>query len=169
MDLIKVYLWMIGAVAVLFGIGWLVHFLDRKITVKKFDERQQIGRDKGYRFAFWVGMLYFLALFCLLSFGCLKDYVLEAVMGGLLLQAISCHIYMFFTDSELPFSKKPTLIFAVYFALGFGYLYLAYDEVRIQQFLGITAIPWVKLMLAVTWLTLGLLYFLTWLKGLADE
>ena len=169
MDLLKVCLFMFGAVAVLFGVGWLWQFLDRKITSKQFDERQQLARGKGYRFGFWVGLVYFLLLFCLLSFGFLKEYVVEAVMGGLLVQAISCHIYMFFTDSELPFSKKPTLIFAAYYALGFAYLYLAYNEVRIQQFFGIQTIPWMKLMLAVTWLTLGLLYFLSWLKGKTDE
>lgn len=173
MEILNVCLWLLGAEVVLFGISWLCLLLERKIPIRKFDERQQDARAKAYRFGFWVGMLYFLALWFLLLFPTTKELLLEhianAVAGGIFLQVLAGHFYMFLTGSDMPFSQKPTLIFVVYYALGLMWIFSAYNRYREQAWLGTYTIPWLDLMLATVWLTLGVLHFINWLKGYCDE
>lgn len=170
MDLVKVCLIIFGAVVALFGITWLCLLLERKIPVRKFDERQQASRAKAYRFGGWVGIVYYFALWVMLEKGMLQELVAEAVFGGILLQALAGYFYMFLTGSELPFSQKPTLMFALYFALGLGQLCLACRNVSIEQaWLGTCTIPWYTLMASVAWLSMGVVHFFSWLKEYCDE
>lgn len=102
-------------------------YVGRNFASKKYDERQQIDRGNAYRFSFYVGTFYYLALLLYFIFHTGKsEWVVEPfvlIMIGILLQLQSFHIYCVMTHSALPLGEKPLPTIIGY--LGLGAMYLA--------------------------------------------
>ncbi len=120
----------------------LALYADRNFASEKYDERQQIERGNAYRFSFYVGTVYYMALLVYFVFHtgenawALEPFVL--LMIGMLLQLQSFHIYCVMTHSALPLGEKPVPMIVGYTILGGMYLLQYYGQYVPENTVGIT-------------------------------
>lgn len=172
MKLFLIWLSLVAVVVALAGICWLCLFLERKFPSKQYDERQLQARYKGYRFGFWVGIVYYFVAWVLTDIlGKLADYSTELIFVGLMVQLLAGVIYMMLTGANLPLSQKPTpYLFALFFAVSGFSVINAYRSIRCEIGLyGEYQIPWKELVISVVWFALGVVYLISWLTRDRDE
>ena len=147
---------------------WAAVYAGRNFTSKKYDERQQIDRGNAYRFSFYVGTFYYLALLGYFIFHTGKsEWVLEPfvlVMIGILLQLQSFHIYCVMTHSALPLGEKPLPTIIGYLGLGAMYLaqyFLQYFPEDVVGFTGASSHNLVRLLISLDFFSLAGLHLIS--------
>lgn len=109
MSILQVTGMIVGVLALVMALCAAAVWLEKKFPGKEYDERQKIAKGRGYRLAFWVGILYY-AVIGIVLIGqvdgekTVEPYLL--VMIGLMLQAMVDHTYCLFTHSALPLSQN---------------------------------------------------------------
>ena len=169
MNVVLIWLGLLAAVMVLLGVCALCLWLERKLPIKKYDERQQEARNKSYRFGFWIGVVYYFVLWIFLASEDTGSWdVASCVLAGFLLQLVAAQIYMLLTGSALPFSQKPIAVAVLclsFMVNGITYLCRSIDTVKMEQaFFGRYSVPWTSLIISVAMLTLGILYFVEFIR-----
>lgn len=120
---ITVILICIAVLAVLVAICAVCFWWDRNGENKAYDERQLLEQGRARAVADTVGMTYFFLLAVLLMYedGWLtqKIPVYLLILIGLLIQAMTYHIYCVMTHALLPFGQSPimTILSAVLMSL----------------------------------------------------
>lgn len=167
MNVFLIWLGLMGVVGLLAAGCALCVWLERKLPVKRFDERQQEARGKGYRFGFWVGVAYYLILWAVWGFSdTVPDDIFVWILAGVLLQLMACQVYTLVTGAMLPFAQKPTIFSCIiYFVLGISWLLNGVSSGAYQQAQDSSGvIPWEELIFSVTFFSMGVIYFIDWLK-----
>ena len=94
---------MLGAMLLLLGICAVYLRVERGWPKSDFDERQQIARGKGYRFAFWVGFLYYAGVGIYVAFADASSAVSSSLMlAGLMVTVSALEFYCVLTHASLP-------------------------------------------------------------------
>lgn len=167
MNVFLIWLGLMGVVGLLAAGCALCVWLERKVPVKRFDERQQEARGKGYRFGFWVGIAYNIILWIAAESADIgaRDMGIWA-LAGVFLTLLSSEMYMMMTGAMLPFAQKfPVFLTVGYLATGAVWLHNAISDVSKQQALfGQHSIPWMELIISIAFFSMGLLYFIDWMK-----
>jgi len=109
MSILKIAL---SLLAVLAGIVLLclgVIYLEKKMPVKNFDERQKQAHGRAYRISYWVGLVYYLIamLVCVNQVG--KEKTIEPYLlflFGIMLQLTVDATYRMMTNCDLPLYQK---------------------------------------------------------------
>lgn len=166
MTIWMVWFGLLVAAALVFLGSWVCLFLEGIFPGKGFDERQMQAHAKAYQHAFMLGIVYYFVVWLVID---QTDPDIETVkllmLMGILLQAEASFAYMLLTDAVLPFSEKPTMMFLLFFLMSAIWLRDAFRSVSIeQQMFDTTDIPWGQLLLSVSWLFLGVIYLVSWLK-----
>lgn len=167
MEVLWVWFGLLGGVAVLAAGCAFCVWLERKIPVKRYDERQREARGKGYRFGFWVGMAYYCILWIISECVDIDSKGVGVwILAGVFLQLLAAEIYTMITGAMLPFAQKPRVhVFVINFILGVMWLLNAFSTIEQQQVLfGQYSIPWPELILSVTFFSWGVIYLIDWLK-----
>jgi len=110
----SVLLFILFSLLAVVGVCFLAKWLEKTFPGKKFDEMQTISRLKGYRLAFLVGFVYYLATVPILTGQVDGEKTIEPyllVTGGFLLQAMVAYTYNLITHAAMPLGENP---------LGFG-------------------------------------------------
>lgn len=101
---------LIGCIGGLFLLAWFWRYMDNKVPLEDYDERQQFYQGRAHRFAFAVGIIYYVIAFCILSVQRTNGVVwIEPellVFLGVELMLCADHFYCFLTQSALPFADK---------------------------------------------------------------
>lgn len=167
MEVLWIWFGLLGAVTVLAAGCALCVWLERKLPVKRFDERQQEARGKGYRFGFWVSITYYLILLVAVESADIGAKEIAVwVFAGVMLQFLATEIYALMTGAMLPFAQKSTVfLFALYLLMGVMWLCMAFSSVEKEQALfGQYSIPWSKLIFSVMFFSFGVMYLIDWVK-----
>jgi len=170
MTILKMLFILLG---ILLGIVLLclgVIYLERKVPVKQYDERQLHARARAHRLSFWVGFAYYLAVVILLMRQVEGAKTVEPfllVFAGLILQALVLHTYSILSDAALPLSEKPWYPIACFAFVGCLQLTEAVRDFRcgIPGLTGLEAADWVFLLCGISFLYLSLLHLLQWLRS----
>lgn len=109
MTILGAVLRILGVAAVLLVLCFGIIQWEKGEENERYDERQQTARGKGYRFCFWVGIVYFTGVMvylmnCMEREPAIEGYLL--VDFGILLEALAFHFYCIVTHSDLPFAQK---------------------------------------------------------------
>ena len=110
--------------AVLAGIVLLclgVTRMEKTAKSSEYDERQQLVRGRGYRLAFFVGILFMLVAMSFMVYQVDGEKTVEPyllVYFGLILQATVFHVYCLLNHAALPFSEKPGFSIVCYAFIG---------------------------------------------------
>ena len=156
---------LIGIVLLCLAAIWL----EKKFPGKKFDEMQTISRLKGYRLAFLVGFLYYLAIVPILigqvdGVKTIEPYLLVTI--GFLLQMMVCHTYALLTHSALPLGDNPLVAIGGNAFIGFTQLLIfrnGLDDYQFHQIpfqltlIGRSSILWFHLVFAICFFYIALL------------
>ena len=156
---------LIGIVLLCLAAIWL----EKKFPGKKFDEMQTISRLKGYRLAFLVGFLYYLATVPILigqvdGEKTIEPYLLVTI--GFLLQMMVCHTYSLLTHSALPLGDNPLVAIGGNAFIGFTQLLIfrnGLDDYQFHQIpfqltlVGRSSILWFHLVFAICFFYIALL------------
>lgn len=170
MTILKMLFILLG---ILLGIVLLclgVIYLERKVPVKQYDERQLHARARAHRLSFWVGFAYYLAVVILLirqveGAKTVEPFLL--VFAGLILQALVLHTYSILSDAALPLSEKPWYPIASFTFVGSVQLIRFFSELGrgLPSLTGRGAADWVFLLCGISFLYLSLLHLIQWLRG----
>ena len=110
--------------AVLAGIVLLclgVTRMEKTAKNSEYDERQQLVRGRGYRLAFFVGILFMLVAMSFMVYQVDGEKTVEPyllVYFGLMLQAMVFHVYCLLNHAALPFSERPVVPIICYTLIG---------------------------------------------------
>ncbi len=139
-------------------------------TDHRYDERQKIARNKGYRLTFWLGFLYYGCVAICLIFQVEGEKTIEPYLllfFGMMFQALVLHIYGLLTGSALPFAEKPGWMV-------FSYLFIGLTRVMSLRMwhkrgleislTGQGTTIWTDLIMAVISFVLALLYLISAFK-----
>jgi len=106
----SVLLFILFSLLAVVGVCFLAKWLEKTFPGKKFDEMQTISRLKGYRLAFLVGFVYYLATVPILTGQVDGEKTIEPyllVTGGFLLQAMVAYTYNLITHAAMPLGENP--------------------------------------------------------------
>lgn len=150
-------------------------WLEKKFPGKRFDEMQTLSRLKGYRLAFWVGMLYYLVAIPLARNQTVDPYML--VFIGFLLQVTVAHTYDLLTHAALPLSDRPETAIGSYLLIGILQLLSFRSDLAKIQDLGMDVsllikennfALWSNLVFGILFLYLGALHLIQALRKDGD-
>lgn len=152
------------------GVIWL----EKKYPSENYDERQKQARGNAYRFSFWMGLAYYFVLTLVAIWNRPWDnsvvdlYLLLSF--GLTIQAISFHIYCFFTHAALPLSENPKVSIVGYALLaGLNLVqFIGYHSIELS-FGGESSNKWVNLMTGFLFLVLTLLHLFQQLRDRGEK
>ncbi|MBQ2700828.1 MAG: hypothetical protein IJF65_06680 [Clostridia bacterium] len=167
---------LIGAALALICLSALVIWLERRIPSKRYDERQKEAQGKGYKWAFWVGMVYFATLTlanALLPDGVPMDMNF-AICIGLLLQAFIFAVYCNYKGAYFPLRCSPKANIILDYILGVIFLcegamtvrslgitleenyleVIKFRDVRLDA-IGADVLAWLQMIVAVMFLVLA--------------
>lgn len=174
MSLITALLFLCGIVATLLLLCAAVIWFEKKHPGTDYDERQKIARGNAYRFSFWMGFVYYFELYIAVLWYFPKDLrpgnVAPAMFIGTLIQAMSFHIYCFFTHADMPMSQKPIVSIWSYTVLAaFNLLELVVDGVREFSVLepGVNNLS--RLMTGFFFLVLAILHLIQLLRNRKED
>lgn len=126
MELWLILLLMAGAVILVFGICALCFWLQKWLPAEKFDERQTVDRGKGYRFAFFMGLFYYIgAFFYIQMTDAPSDVSVSLILVGLTVMLMALEFYWVLTDAAVARWTSPVKAMVGYFLLGVGHLGIA--------------------------------------------
>lgn len=170
MTVLQILFIMLG---ILLGIVLLclgVIYLEKRIPVKQYDERQLSARARAHRLSFWVGYAYFLAVVIILMGQIDGEKKVEPfllVFAGLILQALVLHTYSILSDAALPLSERPLYPITCFTFVGCLQLTQFCNQLRwgIPGLTGRGAADWVFLMTGISFLYLSVLHLIQWLRG----
>ena len=170
MSVITALLSLCVCVAALMLLCTAVIRFEKKHPGKDYDERQKQARGNAYRFSFWMGFAYYFVLYIAVLWYFPKDLrpgnVAPAMFIGMLIQAMSFHIYCFFTHADLPLSEKPIVSIWSYTVLAaFNLLELVIDGVKEFSLLqpGLNSLS--RLMTGFFFLVLAVLHLIQLLRN----
>ena len=115
---------LVGIVLLCLGAVWL----EKNFPSKKYDERQKAVQGRGYRLAFYVGVVYMLVMMPILVGQVdgeknVDPYIL--VFVGFMLQWMVFNVYCLLNHAALPLSEKPMVMILGYLVLG-GFNLISY-------------------------------------------
>ena len=147
-----------------------VIYLEKKLPVKQYDERQLSARARAHRLSFWVGYAYFLTVVLILIRQVDGEKTVEPfllVFAGLILQALVLHTYSILSDAALPLSEKPLYPIICFTFMGCLHLTQFNNLLRrgVPGLSGRGASDWVFLMTGISFLYLSLLHLIQWLRS----
>ena len=119
MGILQWFLFEVGVLVALVLLCWVTIWLERKYPSENYDERQKQARGNAYRLSFWVGIVYYFTVMCVMIFGdgiAVEPYLL--LFFGFMLQIMVLHIYSVMTHAAVPLSEKPGVAVISYFAVG---------------------------------------------------
>lgn len=165
MSVMNAILLMCVFAAVLMGICAVVIWLENKYPGKNYDERQKQARGNAYRFSFWLGLVYHFGLSLAAIWN--HSWSSESVdlylllYFGLILQAVSFHIYCVFTHAALPMSDNPKASIGCYGLLAVLNLmqFWGYHSIELS-FGGESSNKWANLLTGFLFLVLTVLHLL---------
>ncbi len=175
MTILQAVFLLVGIAFALFLLCLAVLWWEKNWRSDRYDERQQISRNKSYRLAFWLGFLYY---------GSAAVYLISQVEGekkiepylllffGIMFQALVTHIYGLLTGSALPFSQKPGWMVLCYLFMGFTRvmsLRMWHNRGLTISLTGQGTILWVDLLIAVISFVLAALYLISALRKEKEE
>ena len=168
-----VFLFAVATALIAMACGAAV-YAGRNFVSKKYDERQQIDRGNAYRFSFYVGTFYYLALLIYFVFHTGEDgWVIEPfvlLLIGILLQLQSFHIYCVMTHSALPLGEKPLPTIIGYFVLGTMYLvqyfgqYIPEDGAASSGITGALSYNLLRILIALDFFSLAVIHLIAHLR-----
>ena len=163
-----------AVIAYLMLLSAVVIHIEKKHPGRDYDERQKQARGNAYRFSFWMGFAYYFVLYIAVLWYFPKDLrpgnVAPAMFFGMLLQAMSFHIYCFFTHADMPLSQKPIVSIWSYTVLAaFNLLELVVDGVKEFSLLeaGLNSLS--RLMTGFFFLVLAVLHLIQMLRNRKEE
>ena len=121
MGFLQWFLLTMGVLLALMLLCAAVIYMERKFPSENYDERQKQARGQAYRLSFWVGILYYFMVMCIMIFGekgamYIEPYLL--LFFGFMLQVMVLHIYSVMTHAAVPLSEKPGVAIISYFVMG---------------------------------------------------
>lgn len=126
MELWLILLLMAGAVILIFGICALCLWIEKRFPSEKYDERQTVDRCKGYRFAFFVGLFYFIGVFFyIMETDVPSDVSGSLVLVGLTVMLMAQEFYCVLTNAAIDRWMSPANAMVGYFLFGATQLGLA--------------------------------------------
>ena len=144
-------------------------WMEKNFPSEKFDERQKGVRGRGYRLAFWVGVIYMLMILIILIGQVdgeekVEPYLL--VFYGFFIQAMVFHVYCLINHAALPFSEKPIVPFLGYTILGIMNLASFRNTVARWplSLVGHGTTAWTSLVVMFSWFSLAFMYLIQLLR-----
>ena len=119
MEFMKLLLLTLGVMLALILLSAAAIFMERKFPSENYDERQKQARGRAYCLSFWVGIIYYFIIMCIMIFGeiaSVEPYLL--LFFGFTLQVMVLHIYCVMTHAAVPLSEKPGVAIISYFVMG---------------------------------------------------
>lgn len=144
-------------------------WLEKKFPIKRFDEMQTLSRLRGYRAAFWFGLLYYLVTIPILIGQVDGEKIIEPyllVTIGFLMQMMILYTYCLLTHSNLPLGDNPLVAIGSYAFIGLTQLLIFRNGLDDYQFLGVpfaltlvgrSSILWFHLVFAICFFYIALL------------
>lgn len=174
MSVLTALLLLCAIIAFLMFLSAAVIYFEKKHPGTDYDERQKIARGNAYRFSFWMGFLYYFVLYTVVLWYFPKDLrpgnVAPAMFFGMILQAMSFHIYCFFTHADMPLSQRPIVSIWSYTVLAaFNLLELVVDGVKEFSLLqpGLNSLS--RLMTGFFFLALAVLHVIQFLRNRKED
>ena len=174
MSIVTALLLLCAVITFLMLLSAVVIHIEKKHPGTDYDERQKQARGNAYRFSFWVGFAYYFVLYIAVLWYFPKDLrpgnVAPAMFFGMLLQAMSFHIYCFFTHADMPLSQKPIVSIWSYTVLAaFNLLELVADGVKAFSLLepGLNSLS--RLMTGFFFLVLAVLHLIQLMRNRREE
>lgn len=163
----SVILGAVGVVAALVLGSFLALWLEKNWPGEQYDERQKIARGKAYRFAFWVGMVCYLAMMVYLLWIVEHEAAVEPFLLIYLIitvQFLAFHVYSLITGSALPFAGKPYAPMVSYGLLAVMEFadFFTRDVKEVLPVLGTGASGWINLVAGMAFLLLAVMYLISW-------
>lgn len=169
MSILKIAL---SLLAVLAGIVLLclgVIYLEKKMPVKNFDERQKQAHGRAYRISYWVGLVYYLIamLVCVNQLG--KEKTIEPYLlflFGIMLQLTVDATYRMMTNCDLPLYQKrgwSMIGFLICGILDIAYFFVSQNLAPLS-FVGYGTMPWIFLISGVYFLYLSGLHCIQYFR-----
>ena len=121
MGILQWFLFTVGVLAALVLLCWATIWAERNFPSESYDERQKQARGNAYRLSFWVGIVYYFTVMCVMIFRKDKTVYIEPYLllfFGFMLQIMVLHIYSALTHAAIPLSEKPGVAVISYFAVG---------------------------------------------------
>lgn len=167
MELWLILLLMAGAVMLVFGICAFCLWVEKRLPVEKFDERQTADRCKGYRFAFFVGLVYYVAVFFYISVTDAPSAVARSLIPvGLAVMLMAVEFYCVLTHAAIPIWGSPVKAMAGYFLIGAGNLGRALFNLLAESWrYADTTWLYADLFMGVCILGIGLVYLVQYLRN----
>lgn len=113
---------LLGCIGGLFLLAWFWRYMDNKVPLEDYDERQQFYHGRAFRFAFFVGVVYYVVAACILNVQRRNgaDWIEPDLLVFIGVQLMICafHFYCLLTQSALPFSDKGNGALANYAIMG---------------------------------------------------
>ena len=174
MSVLTALLLLCAIIAFLMLLSAAVIYFEKKHPGTDYDERQKQARGNAYRFCFWLGFAYYFVLYIIVLWyfpnNLLPGNVAPAMFMGMLIQAMSFHIYCFFTHADMPLSQKPIVSIWSYTVLAaFNLLELVVDGVKEFSLLepGLNSLS--RLMTGFFFLVLAVLHLIQLLRNRREE
>lgn len=156
---------MVGALLLLLGICTIYLRVERSWPKSDFDERQQIARGKGYRFAFWVGFLYYFGVDIYVIFVDTSSAVSGSLMlAGLMVMVSALEFYCILTHASLSRWQDSKWAGIGFIILGITNIVTSLERILVKsEFYTSLAGSYAKMFTGVCFLTMGLVHLVAFL------
>lgn len=167
MELWLILLLMAGAVILVFGICALCLWFEKWLPAEKFDERQTVDRGKGYRFAFFVGLVYFIGvLFYIMETDAPSDVSGSLILVGLTVMLMALEFYCVLTNAAIDRWMSPVKAMVGYFLSGAAYLGLALYRLLVESWrFKDTTLLYAYMFMAVGIMGIGVVHLVQYLRN----
>ncbi len=166
MELWLILLLMAGTVILVFGICALYLWIEKKLPAGKFDERQTVDRGKGFRFAFNMGLFYYMgAFFYILVTDAPSIVSCSLIMAGIAVMLMALEFYCVLTHAAVGRWMSPVKAMVGYFLLGAIHLGIALYRLLLESWRYVdTTWLYAYMFMAVSFLGIGLVYLVQYLR-----
>ena len=164
MNFLQWFLMTIGVLLALVLLCAVVIFMERKYPSENYDERQKQSRGRAYRLSFWVGLIYYFTVMCIMIFdeiASVEPYLL--LFFGFVLQIMVLHIYSVMTHAAVPLSEKPGVAIVSYLVAGVLNL-LMNDYSKPIPLVGERSIAAIRPVLGILGLALAAMHLIQYLR-----
>lgn len=167
MELWLILLLMAGAVILVFGICALCFWLEKWLPAEKFDERQTVDRCKGYRFAFFMGLFYFIgAFFYIQMTDPPSDVSVSLILVGLTVMLMALEFYCVLTNAAVSMQISPVQAMVVFFLSGAVHLGIAIYRLLAESWHYIdTTWLYAYMFMAVSLMGIGVVHLVQYLRN----
>lgn len=146
---------------ILLGICWVLLCWDKnRIRIKEYDERQSIERGNAYKVSFWIGIVYYLAVFTFGAMDGSAENLHFLVMLGILIQILVFSFCCLLTNAELPLTRNPIAAMVSYLLLGacdLFYVFLSDDHTLGSKINELGSVEWIELICGIGLIMMGLM------------